>query len=648
MEIPEIKNIIKSVNTDPFSADNLTQLELESVINYAKDRFFNTGKPVMEDAVYDILIDFLKQKYPKSSTLKDVGAKLKSKDKVKLDYWLGSMEKIKPDTKELEKWLNKYKDNYILSDKLDGISALLVYRTNGEINMYTRGTASEGLDISLLLKYFNLPSYDTIKNSKYKAEKKNILMAFRGELILEKEVFAKNWSKTMKNARNAVSGLVNSKSINPNLAIDTKLVIYEIVDPLLLPEDQLKIAKKLGFETVNYIVSKSLNYSSLSDYLKKRRNESNYIIDGIIVTNNGLYERNIKSNPEYAFAFKDILDDQMSEATVIDIEWNVSKDGLIKPVLILNPVDIGGVTITRVTGNNAKNIVDNKIGKGAVVKLIRSGDVIPKIIEVIKVAKKIDMPDIEWSWNATNVDIVSKELDSKDILIKNIYYFFSSLDTKGLGEKIVEKLVDAGFDSVLKILRAKEIDFIKVEGFKAKSAENLVKSIIKATQNIKLSKFMSATNKLGAGIGEERIKVILDKYPTLLIDYKKWSNTEFINKLRELNGWEEKTSSLFVNNFDQFIKFYNEIKDYITIEEVKKSKINKNEFTDKHIVISGFRDSELQAYLENSGAKITESVSKNTDLLIVKDEETIASATGKVKKALEFGIDIITKNKIKY
>jgi NAD-dependent DNA ligase len=513
--------------------------------------------------------------------------------------------------------------------------------------MYTRGTASEGLDITLLLKYLNLPSFEIIKtNLKYKADKKNILIAFRGELILEKNVFNEKWSQIMKNGRNTVAGLVNSKNINPNLAIDTKFVVYEIVDPLLLPEDQLKISKKLGFNIVDYKIVSDINDNSLSEYLKKRRSESKYIIDGIIVTNNALYERNTKSNPEYSFAFKDVLEDQMSDATIIDIEWNVSKDGLIKPTLILNPVDIGGVTITRVTGHNAKNIVDNKLGKGAIIKLIRSGDVIPYIKQVIKPAKKIEMPSIEWSWNSTNVDIISKELNSKEILIKNIYYFFSTLDTKGLGEKIVEKLVNNGFDSVLKILKATETDFINIEGFKEKSSSNLVQSIKKATTNIKLSTLIAATNKLGAGIGEERIKTILDKYPNLLTDYIKWSHTEFINKLKELNGWEDKTSSLVVSNFNNFINFYNEIKDYITIEEIKKKKFN-NEYTNKNIVISGFRDAELQMFLENSGAKITNSISKNTDLLIVKDIDTLVSKTGKVKKALDIGIEIIIKNKIK-
>ena len=635
MENSEIKKLIKNINTDPFSANNLLQIELETIINYAKDKFFNTKKPIMTDVIYDILIDFLKDKYPKSIVLKQVGIKNKNKETVNLDYWLGSMDKIKPNTKELEKWLDKYKDDYLLSDKLDGVSALLIYRTNGEINMYIRGTSSEGSDISSLLKYFSLPSYETIKKSKHKANKKNVLMAFRGELILDKNTFNKNWNNKMKNARNAISGLVNSKYTNPNLAFDTKLIIFEIVDPILLPIDQLKIAKELGFETVNYVLLKSIDYSILSNYFKKRRDESEYSIDGIIVTNNNLYERNTKSNPEYSFAFKDILEDQMTEATIIDIEWNISKDGLIKPVLILNPVNIGGVTISRVTGNNAKNIIDNKIGKGAIIKLIRSGDVIPKIIKVIKPSNKINMPNVDWSWNETKVDIITNELNSKDVIIKNIYYFFSSINAKGLGEKTIEKLVNANYNTILKIIKAKQNDFILIDGFKKKSSENLELSINKAlSKPITLSKFMAATNKLGSGIAEERIKIILDKYPHILTDYNKWTKIEFINNLKELNGWEDKTSTLFVNNFDKFIDFYNDIKDYITIEENKKISTN--------VVFSGFKDTELQAFLENLGIKVIDSINKNTDLLIIKDDDT---NTNKVKKALKLQIPIITKNK---
>jgi len=644
-----LNKIIKDLNKNPYNADELNQEQLEKIIELANDKFFNTDQPVMNDAVYDILIDFLKTKYPKSKVLKEIGAKVKSKNKVTLDYWLGSMNKFKPSyTKELDKWFKKYKGHYLLSDKLDGISALLVYRSNNTINLYTRGTAEEGLDITSLIKYLDIPDISAILKSNIRADKKDILMAFRGELIITKNNFENKWSNVMKNARNMVAGIVNSKTINPTMANDVKFIVYEIVDPLLTPENQLKISKKLGFDIVHYKIVSDFNFESLSKYFKKRRNDSEYVIDGIIVTNNEINQRNTKANPEYAFAFKDILDDQMAITKVLSIEWNISKDGLIKPTLLLEPVNIGGVEISRVTGHNAKNIVDNKLGKGAIIELIRSGDVIPYVQKVIKPATKIDLPEGEWEWNSSNVDIVSKISDSNEILIKNIYHFFSTLDAKGLGEKIIEKMVLSNLNSVKKILNATKEELMDIEGFKEKLSQNILDSIKKCTTNIKLSKLMAASNKLGHGIGEERIKQILDNYPNLLSIYKKWSEEEFINKLKELNGWEDKTSSLFVSNFNEFIKFYNGIKDLITLEIPKEKEITKNKYTDKTIVLSGFRDSNLQQFLENLDAKITNSISKNTNLLIVKDQATIDEGTGKVQKALELNIPIVTKDQIKY
>ena len=640
-------NSLKVIN----NFNNFSQTELENLITKAADKYYNTATPIMEDYEYDILIDILKNKYPKSKVLKSIGAKVKGKNKVKLDYWLGSMDKIKPaDIKEYDKWISKYTGNYVLSDKLDGISALLVYRSNNEINLYTRGTADEGLDISQLIKYIKIPSIEKIielKNTINLKTKKDIIMAFRGELIITKNNFDTNWKTTMKNARNTVGGLIHSKHMNPDLAIDTDFIAYEIVDPIILPENQFKLLKSSGFRTAHYKIYSIINFEILSSYLKKRKDESDYTIDGIIVTNNQLYERNTKSNPEYSFAFKDISEDQIVETIVKDIEWNISKDGLIKPVLILEPVDVGGVQISRVTAVNAKNVVNKKLGKGAVIKLIRSGDVIPKILDVIKPAKKILLPDGDWSWNETQVDIISNQTNSQEILIKNIYHFFSSLNTKGLGEKIIEKLVQSNIDSIKKILNIKINDLLSIDGFKEKSSENIINAIKLATTNIKLSKFMAASNKLGAGIGEERIKQVLDNYPKLLTDYKKWSEEEFINKLKELNGWEEKTSNLFVSNFNDFIKFYNDIKKLVTFEEVLEKKIIKNKYTNKNIVMSGFRDSQLQDFFEKSGAKIVGSISKNTNLLIVKDHNTIENPTEKVKKALELGIEIMAKEEIK-
>ena len=630
-------------SSDPFNfAEQLSVKQLEEIITYTSEKYYN-DESVISDALWDMLVDFLRLKDKKNKVLKNIGSKVKSKNKVSLPYHLGSMDKIKPPSNKINIWIKKYSGDYVLSDKLDGVSALLVYNDNN-INLYTRGTAKEGTDITSLLKYLSkVPSYSEMEEycNKNKIKGKKNLIAFRGELIISKNTFDKKWSKTMKNARNTVSGLVNSKNINPKLAADTRLVLYEVVDPRFKILDQYKVIKELGFYTVHNKVVKNINYTFLSKYLIKRKENSKYDIDGIIVTNNELHEHNKSGNPDYAFAFKDVLDDQKAITKVIDIEWNISKDGYIKPTVLIESVNIGGVTIKRVTGNNAKFIKDNMISPGASIEIIRSGDVIPKIEKIITKAKSIKWPSVEYEWSPSNVDIVAVNKCCKSVNVKNIYYFFSTLDTKGLGERIVEKLYDGGIDTIEKVLTVSKDQLLSIDGFKEKSAENLINSINKTKTKQSLQIIMKASNKLGHGMGLERAKSALDNYPNLLNDYKKWSKQEFINKLKSLDGWEDKTSKIFVNNFPEFINFYNIIKKYINIE-IKQKEKKSGKYKDMNIVMSGFRDKELTEYLESEGAKITNSISKNTDMLIIKDESVMD--TSKVKKAKDLGVKIVTKD----
>lgn len=644
-----MEKIIDKLNTsdDPFEiAKNLTVEELEKVILYSSDKYYN-DEEVMPDAIWDMLVDFLRFKNKNNKVLKQIGSKVKSKNKVKLPYHLGSMDKIKPPSNKLDTWKTKHKGAYVLSEKLDGVSALLVYNDN-MMKLYTRGTAKEGTDITPLLKYLsNIPTYETVLDycNKKKLKGNKNLIAFRGELIISKKVFDKKWSDKLKNARNGVAGLVNSKTVNPRLAADTRFVCYEVVDPRKKILDQYKIMTDLEFNTVHNKTVKNINFDFLSKYLVKRKKESRYIIDGIIVTNNELYQHNKSGNPDYAFAFKDVLEDQKAITTVKDIEWKVSKDGYIVPTVIIDSVDIGGVTISRVTGDNAKNIMDNMISPGAKIEIVRSGDVIPKIEKVLTKAKTLKWPSIDYDWTESGVDIIVRDKNNKDIKIRNLHFFFSTLDTKGLGEKNIVKLYNAGIDTIEKILTVTKEQLLQVDGYKEKSSQNLLDSIMKLRESQSLDIIMKASNKLGRGMGLERAKSVLDKYPNLLSIYKKWSNKDFIDNLKIIDGWEAKTSKTFVDNFPEFIKFYNMLKKYIniTLPIEKKSKSN-GKYKDMTIVMSGFRDKELTEYLENEGAKLTNSISKNTDLLIVKDNSVMD--TSKVKKAKELGIKIITKDSL--
>ena len=634
-----MESIIKTINNsdDIYSVvSHLTIDELEKTIVYASDKYFNET-PVISDAIYDMIIDFLRLKNPKSKVLKNVGAPSKSKDKVELPFYLGSMDKIKPPSNKLQTWIDEYSAPYIIGDKLDGVSALLVYQDT--MKLYTRGTATHGMDISILLNYIKVPSYEQILGEFPKSKGK--MIAFRGELVISKAKFDKKWADSMKNSRNAVAGLVNSKTLNPMLAHDTDFVVYQLVEPNYNYSKQLEIIKKLEFKTVHTKTKDKLTFEMLSAYLLKRRSDSKYIIDGIIVTNDKLHSINTSGNPEHSFAFKDVLEDQKATTTVEMIEWNESKDGYLIPTIIISPVDVGGVTIKRVTGNNAKFIVDNMIGVGSKVEVIRSNDVIPKIEKVITKVKPILPKGNNWKWSDTRVHIISTDKESSDMKIKSIYHFFSTLDTVGLGEKNIEKLYNAKHDTIEKILKLTKDDIINIDGFKEKSADNIVKAIKKASTNIPLAKLMVASNKLGHGIGIERAKNIISKYSDILNSkkYEKLSEKQFIEMIKEIEGFDEIISSMFVTNYIEFITFYNSIKSLITIE-TKVKKASGTKLAEKKIVVSGFRDKELEERILNEGGTLATTISKNTDILIIKDKSV--SDTSKVIKAKELGVKIYT------
>jgi NAD-dependent DNA ligase len=633
-------------------ATSLSIDNLEKIIIYAANKYYNTASSIISDEIYDTLIDILKKKNPNSLVLKKIGAH-NIKNKVKLDYWLGSMNKIKPtdNNNELVNWTANYKQPYNISDKLDGVSALLVYNNN-TINMYTRGDGNNGTNITHLLDYIKIPNFTVINNycNKYNIKGNKNLLALRGELVIKKHIFLNKWSNLFKNPRSTVAGVVNSKKLNIKLINDIELVLYEIVDPLFSILKQFQIIEDLQFNLVdNIIINHNINFKFLSNFLIERREKAIYQIDGIIVTSTTQYTRNIEGNPTYAFAYKDILEDQIGEAKVKNIEWNISKDGYIIPTIIIDPIEISGITIKRTAGFNARFIVDNKLGPGAIIQIIRSGDVIPYITKIIKPSIKgeAELPKIKWHWNESNIDIKIDNIDTNpDVQIKNIYHFFSTLKTKGLGEKNIKKLYNAGFTSVDKILNSQKSELLLIDNFGEKMVNNILSAMQQALNNISLSKLMAASNKLGHGLGEEKIEKVITYYPSLLSDYKKWTYSEFINNIKQVNGWDTKTATLFVNNFQEFINFYNIIKKFIKLEDSQNKSTKLGLFTNKIIVFSGFRNSNLEQKIKDQGGNVSTTISKKIDYLIIKNKDLLDNPTDKILKAKEYNIKILTLDKL--
>jgi NAD-dependent DNA ligase len=436
------------------------------------------------------------------------------------------------------------------------------------------------------------------------------------------------------------------KTINEAIK-DIHFVAYEVIKPVLRPSSQIAF---LSTQNIDFVLNRSINNLTnelLSNVLVEWRQSYAYEIDGIIVTNDAVYERKV-GNPEYAFAFKMVLTDQITEAKVVDVIWSASKDGYLKPRVQIEPINLGGVKIEFATGFNAAFIRDNKIGVGAVIELIRSGDVIPHIRKVICPAEQTKMPSVSYKWNDTNIDIILKDLEM-DCTVKEkvITLFFKGIGVDGLGSGNVVRIIDAGYDTIPKIINMTIEDFLKIDGFKMKMAEKLYNGIKEKLLGASLINIMSASNIFGRGFSDKKLELILDNYTDVLISKE---NTSIkLNKISAIKGMADKTAQSFIDGIPAFIQFMKEIglEDKLKVEKESNKTNNidsSHPLFSKTIIMSGFRDSGLLEILKNIGVKVGTSVSKNTFAVIVKD---LNEDTGKVIDAKKLGIPLMTPEAFK-
>ena len=577
---------------------------IQKILEKANDSYHNTDSPFISDTKYDLIYEYFKEKYPKNSFLKKVGSK--TTEPVALPYWLGSMDKIKS-TKEINKWLKSNNgDTFIVTDKLDGASAL--YYQN---KLFTRGDGSKGKDISFLLKYLNLPQVD---------------FGVRGELVINKKLFP--------NARNIVVGVLNSKKKSiDEIAPNIKFITYEIIhnsDTQPSQSQQLSLLKASGFFIAPFdtYIRNDINEKKLSSILFERKALSDFDIDGLIITNDKPYNRNIKGNPSYAIAFK--INTTEYETTVTSVEWNVSKDGYIIPTVKFNTIDINGIKVSSAQGFNAKYILDNKIGVDSVIAVVRSGDVIPYIVRVIK-SSEPNLPSMAYIWNKNKVHFVLQENQESLTNTRVFTHFLKSIGVKHFDEKIVQKLSENGIDSITKIANITVDDLLKIDGFQKTLAEKFVQQIQKCTENVDLITLMVASNSWGHGFSFKKLKLVLDQYPNIM------KESVTYEQIVGIPGYSKITSEQFITgltNFKNFLKT-NKLK---YVEHVK-NELTGNKYEGKTFVFSGFRDKILEKNIIDNGGKVSSTLSKNTNYLVVKD---LNSTSSKVEKAKEIGVEIIT------
>ena len=615
----------------------LTESELTGMLKAANAAYYVGKQPLLSDDQYDILREHTLAKHPANETALAAHADVDmvaERNKVKLPYEMWSMDKIKPDSGALAKWTTKYKGPYVLSAKLDGASGL--YSTEGkEAKLYTRGNGRIGQDVSHLIQFLQLPTEPGL--------------VIRGEFIIAKQVFAEKYAGQFSNPRNFVAGLINSKKVNKSKLKDINFVAYELIKPSLPPLQQLvELRDKLNVQTVVFQEEKELSNEILSTLLVDWRENYEYEVDGVVCSDNEIYERK-SGNPAHAFAFKMVLGDQMAEVKVTDVVWTASKDGLLKPVVQFEPVVLGGAKIIQATGFNGKFIDENKIGLGATVSIVRSGDVIPHILGVVKPAPEPMMPTVPYEWNATHVDILLKDKASDPIVNRKVIEaFFKNIGAEGLKQGMVKKLVEAGYDSIPKIVRMTKDDFLKLPGVKDKSATKLEGNLRTSLEAADLPTLMHASNVFGQGFGGKILRAILRKVPDILTSEETTEQKQI--RLEGVDGVAKKTAVRFASKIGEFMQW---LKD-TGLEAKLDQALSGLEEADtghvlfgKSVVMTGLKEAEkkvLVSLLRPTGADIQSGVTRTTSIVIAADPN---GDTSKARKARELGIPIFTAEQFK-
>ena len=587
---------------------------------------YRTGNSIMSDKDYDEMVDLLFSYDPENGFFSKVGLEVIDESrKSKLPIDMASMNKIKT-IEDIHTWLRLKGINtnteLVITPKFDGLS-LCVNEKNNEA--FTRGDGIYGQKSD--------EHYKLIQN--HLSLESNIFSYTYGEVIMSKKVFLDKYSLEFANPRNLVAGLLNSKEVTEPLK-DLQFIKYGAIPNkdfnFKTKSDILDMLNSGQEVKVSYHTCKA-NELTEELLIKLFHDWSiDYEIDGIILEVNdiklqeSLGRETSSNNPCYSRAFKHDSFEQKAEAKVLGISWNISKHGLLKPVLHITPIKLDGVTVSNVTGNNAKFVKEMGLGIGAKVVVKRSGMVIPLIVEVLETVDFV-MPtidDTEIDWNENGIELITLT-ETDDQKIKQNVAFFEILEADNVSEGIIKQLWDAGYQTIEDILNVTTTQLESIDRFGKRKAQIVYNSIKKSVTDVQLSKLQHATG-LFRGLGSKKL-ALLEHFTT----------KPTIEQVMSIEGFAEISAKVFVDNYDNFHIFVGSLP--ITIlEKVEATKVG-DDLKDMVVVYTGVRDKRTEDEITSRGGKIGSSVSKNTTHLICKDPN---AGSSKLEKAKSLGIKIMS------
>jgi len=610
----------------------------------------NTETLLMTDEEYDEGIATLRNLQPNHLFLSLIGADVQEGGKEKstlLPSKMASLDKILYGEGTLEKWKKKCaSQSYVISEKLDGISCLYVSDNGGRL--YLRGNGVKGVDVSGLLSKIRLQIYRPPGN-----------FIVRGELILRK-------SDTPKGSigRSLMNGWVHRSTESLKEMSDIRFIAYQVIRPSGMTRRQEFEWLRDYFEIPWFRVVNEfgLKEDLLKKFLINRRAESEYATDGLVIATDTVPASTGEQlkNPKDAIAFKAALDEQKCTTIVKGIEWNISRHGIFIPTILIQPIVIGDAKIERLSGHNAATIVKHSLGPGARIVVRRSGDVIPTLDTVLEGCPTgASMPVSSWKWDENQTHACSDCSSGGDgdansssssaegegqTRIKTMVHGLQTLEIPGIGEGIVEKLVEGKIDTLKKLWSSSPESLATLIGPARgpKLLENFRSAISKAPPMT----MMIASNMLPRGVGERKLKLLFEIQP----DPSVWTSPLFVN----VKGWGLSSINELLTALPKILVWIKEFP-FTQVSAPLAGRIHMK--NGKSVVFTGVRDKVLEESLVSLGWEIQPTITKNTTVLIVPDtyQGSVSSAasaaavktpapqakeSGKIKKAIEYGIRI--------
>lgn len=651
--------------------DNIIEMrqkaeKLREIINYHNKKYYENDEPEIEDFEYDKLLHELisiEEKYPDLVTADSPTHRVGGK----ADDMFTPVEHLVP-MESLQDGFNKedvfafdqrvksvIKDPiYIVEPKIDGLSVSLEYENGLLVRGSTRGDGRIGEDVTANIK--------TIRSIPLKIDTDLPILEVRGEVYMPREVFTQlttqqelNGEKTFKNPRNAAAGSLRQK--NPKITSKRRLDIFTFNiqriegKELTSHKQSLDYIKSLGFNTVPFYTK----CANINDALKEIerigeiRGTLPFDIDGAVIKVDDFSSRTLLGStakfPKWALAYK--YPPEEKETTLLDVEVNVGRTGVLTPTGIFEPTLLAGTTVSRATLHNQDFIDEKGIAIGDRVIIRKAGDIIPEVVCVVSHSENSQtyrIPDICPSCGGK----VTREEgeaalrccnpDCPNQLLRNLIHFCSrdAMDIEGLGTAVLEALVNEGLiKTAADIYTLDKEKISKMERMGEKSADNLISAANKSKNN-DLSKLIYA---LGIRhIGQKAGKLLAEHFETM--DKLIAATTEEIS---EIEGFGLIMAQSVIDFFShpESIKLIDDLK-ALGVNMKNQKEIVDMRFEGKTFVLTGtltaFTRSEATKIIESFGGKASSSVSKKTDYVLAGED-----AGSKLKKANDLGINVISE-----